>query len=726
MIDVAPHPTLTTPSQTQQAIRQRMFATASSVGGSPATRGVATAFLDALTERGYELTPAARLTEADSSVTFVNATITPHKQALARGGRIGSICHYQPCFRAHGEHPWLFAFGMVGLLADVEGPDDLDRIAEDTHLATLAALGHPPVDRLHILIDSRDTDLQDSVGRAAALHGGVLHVLPDSTVGTRWTYGSDSPLTGRGITYYYRRPDVGCEPQCRPDCRCPRWQPLSNLIVVHNGERRYAEVGFGTEVTAAIPYGPNAFSLPEIADRVAMATGAGLADDAAADAVNLFRAVTMLVEDGARLSGKGPGSVVRKFVLRLLDLLDGTLGVEGGERLLARFGATRQLFDVLTAERRRREAAMADNLRAALFMLDRNPGTTDAELRSTYGVSEGQAHRLRQTRLRPPRLKAGDGVTVVSPSWRGGEVFPQRAARGAADLTARTGLRVSISSVKPGLCPESRAGRAEEFNRAVQDPATRAILWMIGGLTASELLPLIDYEAFGARPKVLCGYSDATVLHHALYARTGATTFYGPALLSQFAENGGTPELTMDSFAELTMRGWTGRFPTASEVIEEFVDWADDSRPRRAVPALPRKALRPGLAQGPLLAGCVPSALQLLGTPWLPDYRGHVLAFEFTDDNGYGPGQAARDLWQLRHAGLLDGVEGLVLGRPRGWSDAQREQLERIVLDVCHGTAFPIVTEFEFGHTDPVLTLPTGVPVELDNTTLTLLEPSVR
>ncbi|MFE3885924.1 LD-carboxypeptidase [Streptomyces lydicus] len=706
-------------------IRERMFSTASSVGESSVTRGVATAFLKVLMERGYELTPAARLTESDASVAFVNATITPHKQSLARGDRIGALCHYQPCFRAHGEKPWLFAFGMIGLLADVECTEDLERIADDTHVATLAALGNPSPDRLHVLVDARDEDLRDAVGKAAAAHGGTLHVLTNSTVGTRWKYGEDSPLRGRGITYYYRRPDIGCDTDCPPDCGCPRWQPLSNLIVVTNGERQYAEVGFGVEVTAAIPYGPNAFSLPELASRVDMATAAGLPAESAADVVNLFRGVAMLVEDGVRLTGKGPGSVARKFVLRLLDLLDRALGVEGGEQLMTRFGATRQLLEVLRAERERRERAMAGNLRSALVLLDRKPHTTDSELRATYGVSADQAQRLRSTRRRPPRLTEGDTITVISPSWRGGAVFPDRAARGVADLSARTGLMV-VTPPGPDRDPASRTARAQEFNDALRDPSTQGMLWMTGGLAAAELLPLIDYETFGACPKVLCGYSDATVLHHALYTRTGATTFYGPALLSQFAENGGTPELTMRSFTDLTMGGWSGRYPSAVEVIEEFVDWAEPVRTRNAVHARPRTVLRAGVAQGPLLPGCLPSALQLLGTPWLPDYSGHVLALELSDDNGYGPGHASRDLWQLHHAGLLEGISGLVLGRPRLWSDEQRAQLDRIVLDVCHGSSFPIVTEFEFGHTDPVLTLPTGVPVELLGDQLFLLEPAVR
>ncbi|MFE2296282.1 LD-carboxypeptidase [Streptomyces sp. NPDC059452] len=331
----------------------------------------------------------------------------------------------------------------------------------------------------------------------------------------------------------------------------------------------------------------------------------------------------------------------------------------------------------------------------------------------------------RKARLRPPRLKRGDHVTVVSPSWQGAEVFPHRAERGIADVASWSGLRVGRAAAPDGHRPGSRQARAEQFNAALRDPGTQGVLWMIGGIDAAGLLGLVDYDAFAASPKVVCGYSDATVLHHALYARTGATTFYGPAVLSEFAEAGGTPQLTRESFLDLTMRGWTGTFPRSPEVYEEFVDWAGEDRPRVPEPAPARTVLRPGTAEGPLLAGCVPSALQLLGTPWLPDYRGHVLALEFANDDGYGPGQAARDLWQLRHAGLLDGIEGLVVGRPRQWPAAGRAELDRALLDVCHGLAFPIVTEFEFGHTDPVLTLPVGVPVCLDGDELRLLEPAV-
>ncbi|MFD0001794.1 LD-carboxypeptidase [Streptomyces sp. NPDC127178] len=708
------------------AFQERMFSTMSSLAGSPATRGVVVRFLQTLIERGYRLTPAVPLTEADATVAFVNATVTPFKATLAENRPIGRICHYQPCFRAHGEHPWLFAFGMTGLLADIDSDDDLRRVADDSHVATLAALPDHRADRLHILLDARDSDLVGPVAEAAQRHGGKLHVLDAPDVSTRWEYGEGYALRGRGITYYYRRPDVGCATECRPDCRCARWQPLSNLIVVQAGERRYAEVGFGVEITAAIPFGPNAYALPELADRVEAAEQAGLSPAQAADAVNLFRALALLIEDGAKPAGKGPGSVLRKFCLRLLELF-APLPADRADVLLERLGAAPELRSVLGDERERRARARARNLKTAAAVLARRPETSDADLHSTYGLSKAQVHSLRQARLRPPRLERGDAVAVVSPSWQGAAVFPERAARGLKDLSDWSGLRVAQAArPESGHAPGSRQARAEEFNAALRDRDVKGVLWMIGGLTAAELLDLIDYDAFAEHPKVLCGYSDATVLHHALYARTGVTTFYGPAVLSEFAETGGTPEYTRRSFRDLTMRAWTGTFPRFADMLDEFVDWAGDDRARLPEPARARTVLRPGTAQGPLLAGCVPSALQLLGTPWLPDYSGHVLALELTDDDGYGTAHAARDLWQLRHAGLLDRAVGLVMGRPRRWTADQRAELDRVLLDVCHGLTFPIVTEFEFGHSDPVLTLPVGVPVELDGEDLRLLEPAVR
>lgn len=707
--------------------------------GGAASDAAAARYLAVLAGRGYQQTEPVPLTEGDRTVHFVNANVTPHKPTLQAGEPIGALCAYQHCFRAHGEHPWLFAFGMAGLLtdlgtaADPGAADDLARIAVDSHDATVAAVPDQRADRIHVLVDAADDDLIAAVSAAAAPTGGTVHALVDSAISTRWDYGDGFDLSGRGVTYYYRRPDVGCADECRPDCKCARWQPLANLIVIDRGSVRYVETALGVEITAAIPFGLDPYALPEIADRVAAAEQDGIPPAAAADLVNLLRAVAAFVHDGARPAAKGAGSVVRRFLGRLITLLEEHLQPEAAATLLHRLGAPPALLSAVEAEIVRREEAGRRAETAAAAMLRRRPDVTDDLLSKTFGLDAATLAGLRaaaappegedRPSLLPARLRAGDQIAVVSPSWQGGRIFGARARRGAADLEAATGLRVIIPAE---LDTADRFARAEQFNQALRDSTIRGILWMIGGVAAAELLDLIDYDAFAADPKVVCGYSDATVLHHALYARTGVPVFYGPSLLAQFAETGGTFAETLQSFRAVTMDAWSGTYPVIESVVDEFVDWAGTDAPRHAHATTGRTALRPGTAEGPLLPACLPSALQLLGTPWLPDYAGHVLAVEFTDDGGYDPAYASRDLWQLRHAGLLDSVAAVLVGRGRGWTPDQRADLDRCLLEVCSGWDFPIVSEVEFGHTDPMLTLPTGARGRVDGTTLTLLSPAVR
>lgn len=329
----------------------------------------------------------------------------------------------------------------------------------------------------------------------------------------------------------------------------------------------------------------------------------------------------------------------------------------------------------------------------------------------------------------PLALNRGDVIRVLSPSWCGPALFPERFDVGLRAVENALDVQVQIGEhtlKQHGQGAGSRADRAADLNAALVDPEVRAIFWSIGGDVAAELLDLVDYDAFRDDPKILCGYSDATVLHHALYAVCGAVTFYGPAVITQWAEHGGPDPWTLDNFSRAVTRGAAGPLPRSTHVVEEFVDW-QDSPPtaRRRERARPRRALREGAGRGPLLVGCLPSALQLLGTRWMPDYRGHLLVLELPD-SGYTMSEAGKDLWQLRNAGLLDEIVGLVVGRPRLFTSEQREQLDGLLGDVTSGHDYPVVTEFEVGHTDPLLTLPNGVQAELAGIDLTILESAVR
>lgn len=78
--------------------------------------------------------------------------------------------------------------------------------------------------------------------------------------------------------------------------------------------------------------------------------------------------------------------------------------------------------------------------------------------------------------------------------------------------------------------------RAEEFNELIRNPDIHMVMSMIGGTNSNSMLPYIDYKAFKENPKPVVGYSDTTALLLALYAKTGISTFYGPALVPSFGE----------------------------------------------------------------------------------------------------------------------------------------------------------------------------------------------
>lgn len=85
------------------------------------------------------------------------------------------------------------------------------------------------------------------------------------------------------------------------------------------------------------------------------------------------------------------------------------------------------------------------------------------------------------------------------------------------------------------------------------------------------------------------------------------------------------------------------------------------------------------------------------------------------------------NLADLVNAGIFDCVIGLVLGRPYGYDEDMNQEFEQVVLEQCHGTDFPILARVDFGHTDPMLTIPMNALVKLnsDENRLEVLEPAV-
>jgi muramoyltetrapeptide carboxypeptidase len=330
--------------------------------------------------------------------------------------------------------------------------------------------------------------------------------------------------------------------------------------------------------------------------------------------------------------------------------------------------------------------------------------------------------------VKPPRARPGDTVAVVSPSAPSFGRFPHRGELGTAYLES-LGLRVKPMPHAAGIDgwvsapPEARAA---DLHEAFADPEVAVVLCAIGGNHSNQVLPHLDFDLIRANPKIFQGYSDMTVQHWAIGQETGLSTFYGPALVPELGEFPEVLPLT-DRFLQAA---WFGaeplRYEPAREWTDELLDWntqLDLTRPRTLQRSEGWVTIRGGVAEGPLLGGCLETICwHLKGSAYWPEFGGAILMLESSEEM---PAPAAVDsyLTDLAQLGVLDSIAGLIYARPYGYSEAEREGLWRVL--ETHARC-PTLADVDCGHTDPMLTLPLRQRVELDAAarTLATLEPA--
>jgi muramoyltetrapeptide carboxypeptidase len=183
-------------------------------------------------------------------------------------------------------------------------------------------------------------------------------------------------------------------------------------------------------------------------------------------------------------------------------------------------------------------------------------------------------------------------------------------------------------------------------------------------------------------PKAVIGFSDVTALLWALYSRCGLIGFHGP-LVTTLADAAAADRSAL--WSAVASEGHLRlRFETAT-------------------------VIRPGRACAPVAGGNLATLCHLLGTPYAPAFRDHIV---FLEDRGEAPYRLDRMLTQMKMAGCFDGMQGLVLG---SFEDCGAwEEVGRVVAEVFGDAQWPILAGVDAGHGGPNTTIPLGVEAALD------------
>jgi len=339
---------------------------------------------------------------------------------------------------------------------------------------------------------------------------------------------------------------------------------------------------------------------------------------------------------------------------------------------------------------------------------------------------------------KPKRLTPGDAVAVLTPSWGGPHAFPHVFDAGVRTLRDRFRLDVReyrttrMSAFDLASDPQARAA---DMNAAFADPSVRAIIASIGGNDAARILRYLDAEVIRDNPKVLMGYSDTTaplLFCHQL----GLITFNGPSVMAGLAQLDNFPEAEAHIRSLLFEPSSTLDYNPYPMWVDSYEDWTDTE-------AIGVGTRRPhdgwhwlhavGTRRGRLVGGCIEVLEFLKGTAYWPDerfWKDRILFLETSEDK---PTVEQVRAWLFNYGvqGVFDQLAGLLIGRARGYTDDEKAGLDDMILDTVvgqfGGRDVSIVTNMDFGHTDPQWILPLGVMAELDapNRTFRLVESAV-
>lgn len=296
--------------------------------------------------------------------------------------------------------------------------------------------------------------------------------------------------------------------------------------------------------------------------------------------------------------------------------------------------------------------------------------------------------------VRPPRLRRGDRVGLVSPATAAFERGPEEIRRAALESL---GLEVEFGEHyfdRFGYFGGEDEARADDINRFFGDPAIRMI-FARGGWGSARVLPLLDYDLIAANPKILLGYSDATALIHGVHTRTGLVTFHGPSPLDRFSAG---------YFERVIMNAEAALMENLAEIDDDELVQTEHRL----------QTIAPGKARGPLYGGNLTVLTAIMASPYLPDFDGAILFLEDVNEAVY---RVDRMMTELALAGVLDRIAGFVFGRCTECGPGTNYgslTLEDVLDQHIRPLGIPAFNGSMIGHIDQQFTLPLGVDVEID------------
>ena len=301
------------------------------------------------------------------------------------------------------------------------------------------------------------------------------------------------------------------------------------------------------------------------------------------------------------------------------------------------------------------------------------------------------AFASKNSRTKPRALRPGDKVGIVAPA---SNVNPELLEAGCEGLRRLGYEPFYFKSIldRDLYFAGSVERRARELEDMFARDDVRAIVCARGGYGSNYLPLTLDPKKIVFHPKILVGYSDITTLVCCIADSANFVTFHGPMVAKDFAVADG-----------VDLESWQNAVGGARERTEEWsIAEGSGARP-----------LAPGQAEGTLYGGCLSMLVASLGTQHEIRTAGTIL---FIEDVATKPYQIDRMLMQLKLAGKLKDVRGMIFGEMLDCRQGpdQDYTLEDVISRIVEDLRIPVAFGLRSGHVSRAnITLPIGVRARL-------------
>jgi len=320
-------------------------------------------------------------------------------------------------------------------------------------------------------------------------------------------------------------------------------------------------------------------------------------------------------------------------------------------------------------------------------------------------------------KILPQKLDKNKLIGIIAPADPVAGVCPKETIKRGYEYLKSKGFSIVEGRSVKVLTQKHTAGtadfRVEDIHDFVKREDVGCIMAFWGGFNTNQLLDKLDYDLIKQNPKIFIGYSDVTALTTAITTKTGLITFSGPGVIS-FAKP--EPfEYTWKYFDKMCIN------PQEELSVEPSLDYADDlyflrednnHRIKKNNDGI--KVFASGKVTGEILAGNLQTLLLLHGTEYLPDINEKILFIE--EDETSTPAHVDRFIYQCKQLGWFNKIAGLVIGRFTEQSSfSDEDSLEDILKEHLSEVKFPILYNADFGHSDPLITIPNGGVATIDS-----------